>query len=335
MSGVPNLVLYGRGERPVDGAAMYQKIADALWLPTDTGRSIGFALIASRRIKVADGGTTVVHTHGSVLDAAALRAAPKGALLYHSLHGCLAEKARVVNACRILLPSLDGIFVVSRAIERQLRRFLSDAPPIHVLPSGIDNVFFTPAPAERTKRLLLAGRLNNVKGFDLGLHAASILAKRGIIEGVDVVGDGPERNSLVATARKLGLQTQFHGHLSKPDVAERMRRAAVLLLPSRSGRALAEGSPTVILEAWASGLPIAASDSGGIPDLIRDGRDAMLAPEEDVLGLACAAAAAIANREHLVRAGTERARQHTWNSVAQAAIAIYRSDVTSARINHN
>jgi glycosyltransferase involved in cell wall biosynthesis len=81
-----------------------------------------------------------------------------------------------------------------------------------------------------------------------------------------VVGDGPELSSLVHLVSELNLSesVQFLGAKSKPEIAALMRQSHVFVLTS-----LWDSSPVVIIEALASGLPVVATDVGGIPELVK------------------------------------------------------------------
>ena len=75
-------------------------------------------------------------------------------------------------------------------------------------------------------------------------------------------------NELKALTKRLGLEerVEFLGHQSQTEVANWMRRASVLVVPS-----LSEGFPRVVLEGIAAGVPVVATNVGGIPELIIDG----------------------------------------------------------------
>jgi glycosyltransferase involved in cell wall biosynthesis len=126
---------------------------------------------------------------------------------------------------------------------------------------------------DKTARVILfVGRLHPVKNIDLLLKAFSCLDKSDKCILV-IIGDGPEGKRLNDLAFSLGIHSRvrFEGFKPKKTVLEFMKASDVLVLPS-----LVEGQPRVILEAWASGLPVVASKVRGIDNLVNDGVDGLL-----------------------------------------------------------
>lgn len=126
--------------------------------------------------------------------------------------------------------------------------------------------------------VLTVGRLVRLKGFDLALRA---------LDGVEgatllLAGAGPERDRLERLASRLGIDARFFGGIDDDAVAGLMECADALLVPSRIGRRRrTEGCPIVIAEAFAAGLPVVGSISGGIPDRVRHGENGLLVPPSD------------------------------------------------------
>jgi hypothetical protein len=120
-----------------------------------------------------------------------------------------------------------------------------------------------PAGAALRTRVLSVGRLVPIKGFDLLLHACARAGAR----DVTVLGDGPERGRLRALAARLGLSLRLPGVVPRPEVAAWMRAAEVYVQPSRALAMRTEGTPVATLEAIAVGIPVIASDSGGLAEL--------------------------------------------------------------------
>ena len=91
-----------------------------------------------------------------------------------------------------------------------------------------------------------------------------------------VVGDGPLRQELVGLARRLGVEgsVRFLGY--RANARGIIEALDVLVVPS-----ITEGSPLVVLEGMAAGVPIVASAVGGIPDQVQNGREAVLVPPDD------------------------------------------------------
>ena len=96
-----------------------------------------------------------------------------------------------------------------------------------------------------------------------------------------IVGDGPLLGSLKAQAAALGLPPSvlsFRGSVA--EVAPMYRESDVLVMTSE-----AEGTPNVLLEAMASALPVVSTAVGGVPEIIRDGRNGFLVGASDEPGL--------------------------------------------------
>lgn len=201
------------------------------------------------------------------------------------------------------------------AYGSDLARRLDQSGARHVLVSFTSlQVAVYPRPrgsAAMRPRLLFAGRFAPEKGIDILLDAARRLADGGSHLHVDLVGDGPLTGSLseglVSSER---LHVEFHGWVPDgPELDEFFLRADVFVQPSRS-----EGIPKVLLKAMAHGLPIIATNVGGIPDIVTDGVNGLLVPPDDAAQLAAGIARLLAERElaeRLGRSALDFASRHT------------------------
>lgn len=140
---------------------------------------------------------------------------------------------------------------------------------------------------EGERVILSVGRLSQEKG-----HADLVAALdhlRGLAPDLNfrlvLVGDGPERTRLETEARTRNLSERvvFAGHHA--DVRPFYALADVLVLPSYS-----EGSPNVLLEAMAAGLPVVATAVGGVPEIVAHEESALLVAPRDEHALASAVA---------------------------------------------
>jgi glycosyltransferase involved in cell wall biosynthesis len=112
------------------------------------------------------------------------------------------------------------------------------------------------------------GRLVKIKGLDQAIEA---------LEGLDevellVAGAGPERAHLVELARRHDTRVRFLGPVFGADKETLLAAADAVLVPSRptsTGRT--EGVPTAAIEALARGIPVIATDTGGLPELLAHG----------------------------------------------------------------
>jgi glycosyltransferase involved in cell wall biosynthesis len=157
-----------------------------------------------------------------------------------------------------LFAEAERFVVISRAHGARLIELGLPADRAVTLPNFIrDDRFAESSSAGEGSFALVSGRLVEEKGFDTAVRAA-------VGAGVPLVvaGEGPDRPRLEGLA--AGGDVRFTGLLSPERLAEVRRGAAVVLVPSRSE----EACPYSVLDAHATGVPVLASDLGGLPELV-------------------------------------------------------------------
>ena len=183
----------------------------------------------------------------------------------------------------------DLFLCVSEHIKADLIRLGCDREKIIVHRSGIDPNTFTVIPRELKKggktTILTIARLVEKKGVEYGIRAiAEILKKHPQIE-YKIAGDGPLKDKLQRLIAELnvGDKIELVGWRSQDQIAQLLGRADILLAPSlTSSKGDQEGIPGVIMEAFATGLPVVSTVHAGIPELVQDGASGFLVPEKNV-----------------------------------------------------
>jgi glycosyltransferase involved in cell wall biosynthesis len=150
------------------------------------------------------------------------------------------------------------------------------------------------------------GRLTTIKGIEYLLRAVALLInERGLKPmQVAVIGGGPLQKALEELSAELSINEHVRFLGERQDVPNLLRLLDVFVMPS-----LHEGIPMALLEAMRAGCPIVASAVGGIPEVIRDGKDGMLVPPQDPGALARAIEslyASVQDRMRLSHAGRVR-----------------------------
>src|ERR671921_2401060 len=173
--------------------------------------------------------------------------------------------------------------------------------------------------------LLSVGRLDPEKAPEMLLKALALLEKR--TPGryrLTIVGDGQLENQLRAEADRFGDAVRFLGHVPNgPELFKLYRASDIFVHVART-----EGLPQVLTEAQAAGLPIVATDVGGVRAGLGDGAEALLVPPNDPEALAAAITRVASDRD--LRAvfrelGLARARTSTLERQA-ARVAAFISD---------
>lgn len=232
----------------------------------------------------------VVHTHLDVIKYAALAAKLAGvSKCVHTVHSVAEKEAggpaqKAVNGF-YFRHGLSVPVALSQEIQASIVRFYGlPAGKVLVIRNGID------LSKCRSKEDYRAGhpvRIVHVGRFDVPKnHPGLLRAFRLLLEKhpdcrLILVGDGDSRQEMEALAAELGIAGQVEFCGMQKDVHPYLYDADIFVLTS-----VYEGNPMTILEAMGTGLPIAATAVGGIPDMVTDGEDALLTScrDEDIAG---------------------------------------------------
>ena len=203
--------------------------------------------------------------------------------LVTTLHGTDVRLARTVGVAKPLF----GHVLKHSAAVTTVSRWLKDetealAPGVHptVAPMPVATELFGPGTSRDGDRLLFVGRLNQQKGVDQLLHAMSSMKTPA---SLDIVGDGPDRETLKQLAQQLGLgsRVRWHGQLSQSALPSLYQGAAAVVLPS-----VDEGLGLVAVEALLCETPVVAFDSGGLREVIQHEKTGLLVKPGDRAALA-------------------------------------------------
>jgi glycosyltransferase involved in cell wall biosynthesis len=185
----------------------------------------------------------------------------------------LAEK---IESCRFLC-------TIGRFARSQLMKLspIAQWDKFEVTPLGVyPENFQARPPKERNGcfEILCVGRLVPAKGQHVLIQSIDRLVRDGENVRLRLVGDGPDRKSLEAMVKALGLSERiwFEGAVNQDNIQEFYRMADAFVLPS-----FAEGIPVVLMEAMAIQVPCVTTRITGIPELIRDGVDGLLVTPSD------------------------------------------------------
>jgi glycogen synthase len=211
----------------------------------------------------------------------------------------------------------------------------------HVVPNGIDAEVFHPRDRATTRTelglpdgplLVGVGRLNAEKGFHLALQALQRLDPA-LGARLVIVGDGEERESLLALTAQLGItdRVTFVGGKPTAEVAAYMAAAGVFLFPTQRE----EAAPLVLPQAMAAGAPVIASSIGGITEVIGGGHDCgVLIPPGDEDALVRELDALLRDperREQLSRSARQRILdEYTLERMVERTVAVY--DIAARRL---
>jgi glycosyltransferase involved in cell wall biosynthesis len=196
-------------------------------------------------------------------------------------------RVRALRAARnVVLRRATRIVIPSASLRDLAVTWGLDPARIEVLPNPVERSATLGDRDELRRRhglegptLVFAGRLSVQKAVDVALEALTRL------DGLRLVlaGDGPDAQKLRALARDLGLdcRARFLGPQPRDTVFELLRAADAVVLSSKW-----ENFPHVLVEALAVGTPVISTETGGVPEIVRDGVNGLLVPPEDPDALA-------------------------------------------------
>jgi len=207
------------------------------------------------------------------------------------------------------------------------RKGLRPAPVL--LPLGVDVERFRPVPhpppSERL-RVGFVGRLIPHKGVGVLIDAVAGDDRMTL----EIFGAGSESDALVEAVARLGIggRVTFHGHVGEQKLPGSYREFDVLAVPSVPMPGWLEQFGRVVVESQASGIPVVASASGALPDVV--GEAGLLVPPNDPGALRSALGRFLDEPglwSSLRERGLAGAGRYSWESVAETQMALYRNAV--------
>lgn len=286
---------------------------------------------------IRGGGYDVVHSHtwAVYVESAVAALMARARVLVHTVHGHyityppgLASSAKILvrhRAERLLALAHRKVVTVSDAIQAYVSAEIGiPAARMMTIRNGVKEAALPPraGSADNAVTFVTVGRLAAVKNHPMLLRAFAEVLRRHPGCRLQIVGDGPERASLEALARTLGIvqHVQFAGF--QTDVAPRLAQADVFVLSSHY-----EGISIALLEAMRAGLPVIGTRVGGMAEAVREGETGLLVPGGDVRAMTdamCRLAASPAERARMGEHGhAYLLREFSLGAVSQKYFSLY------------
>lgn len=247
-------------------------------------------------------------------------------------HPWMDQYPRVRKQAVSAAKSIAFHIAVSQSVRRSISQYTGENERLRVIPVGVDMEQFTPLPdGEKPdpNSILFVGRIHETKGVDILLRAMRLLTDHNPSIRLSLIGGSFYRQTqiqeerLKRMAEELGLHehVRFLGIQSPDQVAEAMRRSALLVLSSRR-----ETLGAVLVEALACGIPVVATRCGGPEDVV-NAAVGKLVPTEDPSALAEAMETVLNHRDQydpqlLRRYAAER---FSWQTVVAQTVDLYHS----------
>lgn len=211
----------------------------------------------------------------------------------------------------------DLVTAPSQAMVELTRSWISlSRQRVRVVPNPVNGAIYSPATAPPpTEEILFVGRLEVNKGSAVLEQAVPRILQRRPAASFRIVGqDSPApcgrtwRQRLLEAVPPAERGRLHFEQTSRTELIERYRQASLCLLPS-----LWENFPYAVLEAMACGVPVVASRTGGVVELVDDGATGILVPSSDPAAVTEAVCALLADPQRLgdmSRAARARVEQH-------------------------
>jgi glycosyltransferase involved in cell wall biosynthesis len=218
-----------------------------------------------------------------------------------------------------------AVVAVSSSLKQALIELGVDPAKIIVLRNGVDTTVFHPRDRaaargelglQRRHALVCVGNLVPEKGFELAIEALTAIPDADLL----LVGEGPQRSSLLDSARQAGVadRVRIVGSMSQAKLAEVYTAADALLLCSTR-----EGWPNVLLEAMACGAPVVATSVGAVEEIITSPRVGRIVASRDA-GDFGAAVRDLLRSEPRATDIVQHAAAYDWATVSRGQVDLFR-----------
>jgi len=188
-----------------------------------------------------------------------------------------------------LWPQADAVTVLSEEMRERAQKLGCPSSKLRVvhLCRDLDEFSFR-RPSKTVRSVLFVGRLVPKKAPLDAVRAVQLANERGKDLRLDIIGEGPLRDPVVEYVEKEGLnEVALHGRIPSTEIVDHMQAADALILPSKvATNGDREGTPTALIEAQAVGLPCVTTRHAGIPEMIPERNQDLLADPGDVESIA-------------------------------------------------
>lgn len=257
----------------------------------------------------------------------------------HADHGMQSSYKKITNPLkyelfrRAIAKFIRYYVVVSEDLYGWATQRIHLKPPkLRLIFNGIDTAEFAHPDRQRvfderqadvgdSRTFICVGRLVDVKNHELLIRAfARAVDSNPVMQRcqLKIVGDGPLLDQLNALVTELGCESHIQLLGSRDDIPALLKSADVFVLSSRY-----EAQPMTILEAMASGLPVIATNVGGVATVVKDQVTGMLVDSEDVAQMAMALVTAASAPERMLQYGREGVKLVNKTFSVQAMCATY------------
>jgi glycosyltransferase involved in cell wall biosynthesis len=216
----------------------------------------------------------------------------------------------------VVLKNADMVISVSDYLRKEALELGIPPDKIKTIPGGAPEIVLKKEGQKDS--ITYIGSLVRQKGVDILIEAFREVKKAFPAVKLRIVGNGVERKRLERQAESIE-DIYFLG--SRDDLSEVLEKSLLLVLPSRE-----EGFGLVLLEAMAAGIPIVATNVGGIPEIVEDQVSGILVEKENPKELASGILAVLENgmlRQKLIRGGRKVARRYSWENMAYEVDRVY------------
>lgn len=222
------------------------------------------------------------------------------------------------------MENAKSVIVVSKYKEQELKQHFPDVK-CELISMGVNTGFFAKENNYREnyfgqknkKVVLFVGRLAEIKGVEYLIRALE--DKKDIM--LAIVGDGPLRKKLEEETLNIKCDVKFLGSKNHDELKNIYASADVLVVPSISdNKGAQEGLPTVIMEAFASKLPVVATNTGGISDVVISGKTGILISQKNEEDIKKAVEKILRDtefREKVVSNAYEKVQEYDYGTIAE------------------
>jgi glycosyltransferase involved in cell wall biosynthesis len=237
-------------------------------------------------------------------------------------------------APRHVLATLRGADMIVTPSTFLQRVFARHGLAARIVPNIVDLSRFRPGEPRHfadAPHLVVTRHLEPIYDIATAIRAFAAIRRVFGQASLTIAGTGPELGRLQSLVEQLGLSdsVRFAGRIDNRDIPALYAQADLLLNPST-----VDNMPISLLEAMASGVPIVTTEAGGIPDMVRDGEDALVVPVGDDARMAERAVAVLADRAlagRLRSAGLRASMSYDWEAVRGQWFDLYRGLGRSGR----